>query len=82
MSGRPKHPCETPVDSFDFSDNEFIVSGKSKGPKFLTCVAVAIRRDIVAVRNSNDPVKKTVLFTPEEWDVFITGVKNGEFELS
>jgi hypothetical protein len=82
MSGRPKRPCETPVEEFDFSDNEFKVSKKSKGPPFWTCVAVAIRRDIVAVRNSNDPEKKTALFTPEEWDVFIDAVKNGEFDLS
>lgn len=46
------------------------------------CVAVAIKPEGVAVRNSNDETKLTTCFTREEWDAFIKGVKNGEFDLA
>ncbi|MET4695708.1 DUF397 domain-containing protein [Endozoicomonas lisbonensis] len=49
----------------------------------VACVAVAISpKQEVALRNSSDPNKTTLLFTRSEWSVFIKGVKNGEFDLS
>lgn len=33
-----------------------------------------------AVRDSKDPSGPQLLFTPGEWDAFITGVKGGEFD--
>ncbi|MEK7209012.1 MAG: DUF397 domain-containing protein [Patescibacteria group bacterium] len=64
-----------------FRDDEFRKSGKCGWSN--SCVEVAIRPNIaVAVRNSNDPAKTVVTFTPTEWSAFIHGVKNGEFELS
>ena len=45
------------------------------------CVAVAIKPEGVAVRNSNDPSKNTVFFTNEEWIAFLQGVHAGEFEI-
>ena len=45
------------------------------------CVAAARRPDgNVAVRNSNTPDDGTVTFTPIEWDAFLAGVKDGEFD--
>ncbi|MCW7554825.1 DUF397 domain-containing protein [Endozoicomonas gorgoniicola] len=47
------------------------------------CVAVAISPEKeVAVRQSSDPDKVTLVFSSAEWDAFIKGVKNGEFDLS
>jgi len=45
------------------------------------CVEVAIREDIVGVRDSKDLKKTTLTFSRDEWEVFIQGVKNGEFDL-
>lgn len=46
------------------------------------CVAVAISPEHeVGVRNSGDSKKTTVVFNKDEWNAFIKGVKNGEFEL-
>jgi len=60
-------------------DEDFIVSSWSKNnPK--TCVAVAIKNEGVAVRNSNDPDCETVFFSYDEWKAFIAGVKTGEFD--
>ncbi len=43
------------------------------------CVGVARKNGIVAVRNTNDPDKETVLFSAEEWETFVSGVKAGVF---
>ena len=67
-----------------FEDHEFVKSSESEQRMPLRsrlCVEVAIRKDVIGVRNSNDPDKKTVIFTPEEWDAFVAGVKNNEFDI-
>ena len=62
-----------------FNDKDFRTSSWSKNnPK--TCVSVAITPNGVAVRNSNDRTKKTVVFTNEEWAAFVEGVKHDEFD--
>lgn len=43
------------------------------------CVEVAIGDHDVEVRNSTDPAT-TLTFSPDEWAVFIAGVKAGEFD--
>ena len=48
----------------------------------VACVAVAISpNQEVAVRNSSDPQKTTLVFTRDEWDAFIKGVKDGDFDV-
>jgi hypothetical protein len=36
---------------------------------------------IIAVRDSADPDGPTLIFTPAEWDAFVGGVRDGEFDL-
>jgi hypothetical protein len=47
------------------------------------CVEVADNLDgIVAVRDTKDKGNGPILtFTPSEWEAFIAGAKNGEFDL-
>jgi Domain of unknown function (DUF397) len=46
------------------------------------CVEVAHLADgRVAIRDSKDVRKAAHVFDREEWSAFITGVKNGEFDL-
>ena len=42
------------------------------------CVEVAEVGSSILIRNSNRP-DQVLAFTHEEWDVFVKGVKNGEF---
>ena len=35
----------------------------------------------MAVRDSKDPEGPILFFTPAEWDAFVGGVKDGEFDL-
>lgn len=45
------------------------------------CVEVAILDRAVAVRDTKDRSGPVLLFTPAEWDSFVAGAKNGEFDL-
>jgi hypothetical protein len=58
-------------------DEDFRVSGWcGNRPK---CVQVAVKREGVAIRDSKDPEKSTLTFTHEEWDAFVKGVRDGQF---
>ena len=35
----------------------------------------------MAVRDSKDPAGPILFFTPAEWDAFVGGVKDGEFDV-
>ncbi|RBQ17142.1 DUF397 domain-containing protein [Spongiactinospora rosea] len=46
------------------------------------CVEVATNiAGVVAVRDSKNPERAPLVFTPHEWACFLDGAKNGEFEL-
>ena len=68
-----------------FPDNAFFKSSHSNANDNSNdnsnCVMVAIRDDVVAVRDSKDPTKTTLTFTRAEWSAFIAGVKGQEFEV-
>jgi hypothetical protein len=44
-------------------------------------VEVAFLADGVAVRDSRRPEGDVLFFTPAEWDAFVGGAKQGEFDL-
>jgi hypothetical protein len=45
------------------------------------CVEVAgLNHDSIRVRDSKHPRGAVLNFTPAEWDAFIGGVRNGEFD--
>ena len=44
------------------------------------CVEVAASPEYVHVRNSRHPEGPVLTFLPREWEAFIAGVQNGEFE--
>jgi Domain of unknown function (DUF397) len=45
------------------------------------CVEVATGEDWIAVRDSKDPDGPVLTFTPAEWDAFLAGARDGEFDL-
>jgi hypothetical protein len=44
------------------------------------CVEVAFVDDRVAVRDSKDRSGPMLVFTPFEWEAFVGGVRDGEFD--
>jgi hypothetical protein len=45
------------------------------------CVEIAFVEDGVLVRHSRNPSGPVLSFTPSEWRAFLTGTRNGEFDL-
>ncbi len=46
------------------------------------CVQAAFLPDgSVALRHSKDPDGSVLIYTPREWDAFLKGAKDGEFDL-
>ena len=64
----------------DLSRAEWFKSTRS-GPNCDNCVEVAFVGDGIAVRDSKNPTGPALLFTTDEWDAFVGGAKNGEFDL-
>ena len=51
------------------------------GPNSDNCVEVAFVGEAIAVRDSKDPHGPALIFTPAEWDAFVGGAKDGEFDV-
>jgi hypothetical protein len=45
------------------------------------CVEVAVLHNGYAVRNSTEPDGPVLFFDQAEWDAFVGGAKDGEFDL-
>jgi Domain of unknown function (DUF397) len=53
------------------------------GPWTDNCVEVAfIDADTIGVRDSKDPNAGVLVFNRGEWDAFVGGAKDGEFDLA
>lgn len=46
-----------------------------------TCVEVGHGIDCINVRDSKNPDGPVLVFTPDEWNAFLIGVKADEFDL-
>lgn len=66
--------------SVDLTDAIWQKSSRS-GPVGDNCVEVAFVGDAIAVRDSNTPDGPVLIFTPNEWDAFVDGAKDGEFDV-
>lgn len=51
------------------------------GPNCDNCVEVAFVDGAIAVRDSKNSTGPVLIFTPQEWDAFVGGAKDGEFDL-
>jgi len=63
---------------FPVDDSAFKKSSHSRIITF--CVAVALKPEGVALRDTKDNTKHTLFFTHGEWKAFVKGVKDGEFD--
>jgi len=64
----------------DLSRAQWFKSTRS-GPNSDNCVEVAFVGEAIAVRDSKNPDAAALIFTPAEWDAFVGGAKDGEFDL-
>jgi uncharacterized protein DUF397 len=63
----------------DLSRAVWMKSARSGGNSD-NCVEVALVDGAIAVRDSKNPTGAVLLYTRAEWDAFIGGVKDGEFD--
>jgi hypothetical protein len=53
---------------------------KSSFSSLGNCVEVAANGEQVLVRDSKDPAGPWIRYTAAEWDAFLRGAKNGDFD--
>ncbi|WP_433198504.1 DUF397 domain-containing protein [Nocardia sp. CA-107356] len=67
--------------SVDLSGARWFKSSRSQAGK--ECVEVAhLDGGLVGVRDSKNPTGPALVFTPSEWDAFVAGARDGEFDRS
>jgi hypothetical protein len=66
--------------ALDLTDAVWRKSARSSGNG--NCVEVAILDRAIAVRDSKDRSGPVLVFTAAEWDAFVSGTKDGEFDLA
>lgn len=57
---------------FDLSRAQWQSSGR---------IEVAFVDDLIGMRDGHDPDGPVLVFTEAEWDAFVAGAKDGEFDL-
>jgi hypothetical protein len=70
----------THADDHSSSPSAGPVFRKSSFSQTAACIEVAFDGDAVLIRNSRDLPSGTLQFTQIEWEAFVSGVSNGEFE--
>jgi hypothetical protein len=71
---------ETKGFRINLSRAQWIKSARS-GPDCDNHVEVAFVDEAIAVRDSKNPDGPALIFTAAEWDAFVGGAKDGEFDL-
>jgi hypothetical protein len=70
-----------PKGDFDLSRAVWQRAGGEDAPDE-AAVEVAFVDDLIGLRNSADPAGPVLVFTQGEWDAFVAGARDGEFDLS
>lgn len=61
-----------------FDENNFKKS--SLCHHIIHCVKVAHKDGTIAIKDSKNPQQGALYFNKGEWEAFVSGVKNGEFD--
>ncbi|MEH0541991.1 DUF397 domain-containing protein [Streptomyces sp. B21-105] len=61
----------------DLSNAEWQSSSRGRGD-----VQIAFVEGFIAMRNSGSPQSPSLIFTPAEWGAFVSGAREGEFDLT
>jgi hypothetical protein len=67
-----------PKGDFDLSRAQW---QRAEGDTSEGAVEVAFVDDLIGMRNSADPDGPVLVFTQAEWDAFVAGARDGEFDL-
>ncbi|SCE97329.1 protein of unknown function [Micromonospora coriariae] len=70
--------AQHPKGDFDLSR---AVWQRADGDTSDSAVEVAFVDDLIGMRNSGQPEGPVLVFTQAEWDAFVAGAQDGEFDL-
>lgn len=73
-----QQPVQHPKGEFDLSR---AVWQRPDGDPAAEAVEIAFVDDLIGMRNSADPNGPVLVFTQAEWDAFVAGARDGEFDL-
>ena len=62
-------------------DSSRAVWRSAPGESYGSRVEVAFVDDLIGLRNGADPHSPVLVFTQDEWDAFVAGAKDGEFDV-
>lgn len=62
----------------DLSNAEWLRAEESEGEE--EAIEIAFVDEYIAMRNSAEPDGTILVFTQAEWDAFVLGAKDGEFD--
>ncbi|MBB5115706.1 hypothetical protein FHU28_005545 [Micromonospora echinospora] len=62
-------------------DSSRAVWQRAEGDNSEGAVEVAFVDDLIGMRNSAEPNGPVLVFTQAEWDAFVAGAQDGEFDL-
>ena len=68
------------ADALKRSGRAILATRTRSGPNCDNCVEVAFVEEAIAVRDSKNPTGPALIFTAAEWDAFVGGAKDGEFD--
>jgi hypothetical protein len=71
-----------PKGDFDLSRAVWLSAPVSGPSADSSRVEVAFVDDLIGLRNSADPQGTVLVFTRGEWDAFVAGARDGEFDLT
>jgi len=72
---RPPKGWDKP--DLDLSNAQWQSSSRGRGD-----VQIAFVEGFVAMRNSRRPGSPSLIFTPDEWGAFVSGAREGDFDLT
>ncbi|OIJ98411.1 DUF397 domain-containing protein [Streptomyces colonosanans] len=64
-------------EQLDLSNADWHSSSRGLGD-----VQIAFVEGFIAMRNSDRPESPSLIFTPAEWGAFVSGAREGEFDLT
>ena len=75
---KPRQREKPSAYELDLSNAEWLRAEESEGEE--EAIEIAFVDEYIAMRNSAEPEGTVLVFTQAEWDAFVLGAKDGEFD--
>ena len=73
---------QRPLTGWDKPELDLSNAQWQSGSRGLGDVQIAFVEGFIAMRNSGRPESPSLIFTPAEWGAFVSGAREGDFDLT